>query len=173
MTIKLGILICATALIFCQSCRMLDVLAGSESAGTVEALWADVPPVDGAKKADLAIPLVSRLIIRTFTQGKVNFIAYTTPRSAAEIQSIYANDRMRAAGWTPSNGCVADAESGPSQGAVCVFIREKDSKENGLAIVVAEDPEKKETHIFYARFEIESEKKDPNSEAGRRARQAN
>jgi hypothetical protein len=134
---------------------MAEALAGGERAGTVDQLWSDIPPVSGARKADLAIPLGARLIIRAMMQGRVNFIAFTTDRSAQEVQDFYSKERMAASGWTAADaGCVGDSDEQPSQGAVCFFIRPNDNRENGLAIVVAEDSEKGETHIFYARFDI-------------------
>ncbi len=133
---------------------MAEALAGGERAGTVDQLWSDIPPIPGSKKADLAIPLGARLIIRAMTQGRVNVIAVTTDRSAQEVQDFYSKERMAANGWiTGEAGCVGDSDEQPSQGAVCFFIRPNDSRENGLAIVIAEDPEKGETHIFYARFD--------------------
>ena len=154
MRSKAALLFFVSILLLFQSCRMVDVLAGGERAGTVDNLWPDVPAIAGAKKTDLAIPLATRLIIRTIMQGKINFIAYTTDRSASEVQQYYSKERMKAAGWDAAEaGCVGDMESGPEQGGVCIFIRPKDLRENALAIVIAEDPEMGETHIFYARID--------------------
>src|SRR5262245_43289521 len=46
------------------SCKLGERLAGDKNAGTVSALWPDVPPFSGATKADLEIPLGVRLLIR-------------------------------------------------------------------------------------------------------------
>ena len=156
MKYKIAVFLILVTVPFIQSCRMAEVLAGGERAGTVDQLWSDIPAVPGAKKADLAIPLAARLIIRTMMQGKVNFIAYTTERTAEELKEFYSVGRMKAAGWTAhETGCVGDSGDAASQGAVCLFVRPNDAKENGLAIIVAEDREKRETHIFYARFDLE------------------
>ena len=145
----------AAALLMGSSCRMAEVLAGNERAGTVDQLWADVPPIDGAKKADLAIPLAARLIIRAMMAGKLNFIAFTTDRTAEQVQAFYSKARMSSAGWTAAEqGCVGDTESEDAQGGVCFFVRKSGVKEEGLAIIVAEDPEKRETHVFYARIDV-------------------
>ena len=72
------ILLIAVAL----SCRFAESLAGDPKAGTVSTLWSDVPPLAGATKADLEIPLGARLAIRAVMQGKINFIAFTTDQSA-------------------------------------------------------------------------------------------
>ena len=46
------------------SCRFTEILTGDPKAGTVSSLWPDVPPLGGATKADLEIPLGARLAIR-------------------------------------------------------------------------------------------------------------
>lgn len=150
--------ILAVALAFSSSCRMVEVLAGGERAGTVDALWPDVPAVDGAKKADLAIPLGARLAIRAMMQGKVSFISYTSGQSARSVENYYTNERMRSAGWTPAEqGCVGDKEENDGPGVACFFSKKAAGKEEGLAIIVAEDEKTKETHIFYARIDITPE----------------
>lgn len=159
---KLAFFCCVIALALFSSCRMVETLAGNESAGTVDNLWADVPEFAGAEKADLAIPLGARLIIRTAMQGKVNFIAFTTNYSSEDVQGFYAKDRMEAEGWTiAEKGCIGDKdESSKSTGAVCLFERRDGGKEEGLAIIVAEDTETRKTNIFYVRIDTTPEKKE-------------
>ena len=138
------------------SCRLVENLAGGPKAGTVSSLWPDVPPLAGATKADLEIPLGARLAIRAMMQGKINFIAFTTDQSAPDVQAFYSNDRMKAAGWTPSEkGCIGDTnEDKDNQGAVCLYKRKDGKKEEGLAIILAQDEKTKKTEIFYARIEM-------------------
>jgi hypothetical protein len=137
------------------SCRLVENLGGGPKAGTVSSLWPDVPPLAGATKADLEIPLGARLVIRAMTQGKVNFIAFTTDQSASDVQAFYSNERMKTAGWTPNDkGCIGDTEDQKSQGAVCFFKRKDGPREEGLAIVLAQDEKTKKTEIFYARIEL-------------------
>ena len=137
------------------SCRFVESLGGNPKAGTVSSLWPDVPPLAGATKADLEIPLGARLAIRAMMQGKINFIAFTTDQSAQDVQNFYSNERMKAAGWTPSDkGCVGDTEDQKSQGAVCLFKRKDGKKEEGLAIVLGQDEKTKKTEIFYVRIEL-------------------
>ena len=145
------ILIAAVAL----SCRFAESLTGDPKAGTVSSLWPDVPPLAGATKADLEIPLGARLAIRALMQGKINFIAFTTDRSATEVQAFYSKERMRAAGWTPNEkGCIGDTEDKDNHGAICFFQRKDGNKAEGLAIVVAQDTKTKQTEIFYARIDL-------------------
>jgi hypothetical protein len=137
------------------SCRLAESLTGDPKAGTVSSLWPDVPPLAGATKADLEIPLGARLAIRALMQGKINFIAFTTDQSPQDVQNFYSNDRMRAAGWTPSDkGCVGDTEDKDTHGAVCLYKRNDGKQEEGLAIVLAQDEKTKKTEIFYARIEL-------------------
>ena len=137
------------------SCRLAESLTGDPKAGTVSSLWPDVPPLAGATKADLEIPLGARLAIRALMQGKINFIAFTTDQSAQDVQNFYSNDRMKAAGWTPSEkGCVGDTDDKDTHGAVCFYKRKDGKQEEGLAIIVAQDEKTKKTEIFYARIEL-------------------
>lgn len=137
------------------SCRMVESLTGGEKAGTVNSLWPDVPPFAGATKANLAIPLGMRLILRAAMQGKINFIAFTTTKSAQEVKDFYSPDLMKSAGWTPNEkGCIGDTEDEKSQGAVCLFERHDGTKKEGLAIIMAEDQKTKQTDIFYVRIDV-------------------
>lgn len=146
----------ALALIFgvAISCRLSERLAGDKNAGTVSQLWPDVPPFEGATKADLEIPLGVRLMIRTMAQGKVNFISFRTDKTAQEVKDFYSNDRMKAAGWTPNDkGCTGDTEDSKNHGALCLFSRKDKGKDEALAIIVAQDEKLSETNIFYARID--------------------
>lgn len=137
------------------SCRMVESLTGGEKAGTVSNLWPDVPPFEGATKTDLQIPLGYRLILRAAMQGKINFIAFNTTRSAQEVKDFYSAERMKAAGWTPSDkGCIGDTDDKKNQGAVCTFQRKDGARQEGLAIIVAENEKSKLTDIFYARIDM-------------------
>ena len=138
-----------------MSCRMAESLSGNPRAGTVSSLWPDVPPFAGATKADLEIPLGPRLAMRAMMQGKINFIAFTTGKSADEVKNFYSNDRMKTAGWTPNDkGCIGDSEDEKNQGAICLYGRKDGNKEEGLAIIVAQNEKTKQTEIFYARIDL-------------------
>lgn len=137
------------------SCRLAKNLTGDPSAGTVSSLWPDVPPLAGATKADLEIPLGARLALRAFMQGKLNFIAFTTDQSAADVQAFYTNERMKAAGWTPSDrGCVGDSSDKEAHGLICLYKRKDAKPEEGLAIIVGQDEKTKKTELFYVRIEL-------------------
>ena len=109
MRITNTILVCLLIVMVGGSCRMVETLTGNGKAGTVSALWSDVPSISGATKTDLALPLGARLIIRAAMQGKVSFIAFTTEKSAQEVQDFYTRERMKSAGWVASEqGCIGD-----------------------------------------------------------------
>jgi hypothetical protein len=141
------------------SCKLSERLAGDKNAGTVSQLWPDVPPLEGATKADLEIPLGVRLMIRTMAQGKVNFISFRTNMTAQEVKDFYSNDRMKAAGWLANDkGCMGDTEDTKNHGAMCLFSRKDQGKEEALAIIVAQDEKLPETNIFYARIDTTQRK---------------
>jgi hypothetical protein len=142
---------------------MVDTLTGGAKAGTVNALWPDVPPIAGATKTDLAIPLGARMMIRAAMQGKVNFIAFTTEKSAQDVQDFYTRERMKSAGWIANErGCIGDTEDKNSQGAVCLFNRQDGKKKEGLAIILAQDEKTKLTDIFYARIDLTESEASPS-----------
>lgn len=137
------------------SCKLGERLGGDKNAGTVSTLWPDVPPFQGATKADLEIPLGARLLIRGMMQGKVNFISFRTDKPAQEVKDFYSKDRMKTAGWSADEkGCVGDTEDSKNHGAVCLFERKDGGKHEGLAIIVAQDEKLPETNIFYARIDM-------------------
>ena len=147
----------ALALVFgvAISCKLSERLAGDKNAGTVTELWPDVPPFQGATKAEVEIPLGVRLLIRGMSQGKVNFISFRTDKPAQEVKDFYSNDRMKNAGWSANDkGCTGDTEDGKDHGAMCLFSRKDGGKEEGLAIIVAQDEKLPETNIFYARVDM-------------------
>jgi len=137
------------------SCKLSERLMGDKNAGTVSALWPDVPAFTGATKTDMEIPLGARLLIRTMSQGKLNFIAFRTDKTAQEVKDFYSKDRMKAAGWNADQrGCTGDAEDSKNHGAVCLFERKDGGKDEGLAIIVAQDEKLPDTNIFYARIDL-------------------
>ena len=141
------------------SCKLSERLAGDKNAGTVSQLWPDVPPFQGATKADLEIPLGLRLLIRGMSQGKVNFISFRTDKPAQEVKDFYSVARMKAAGWIANDkGCTGDTDDSKNHGAMCLFSRKDTGKEEALAILVAQDEKLPETNIIYARIDTTNKK---------------
>jgi len=142
------------------SCKLAERLGGDKNAGTVSALWSDVPPFEGATKADLEIPLGARLMLRALSQGNLNFISFRTNKSAQEVKDFYTNERMKTAGWEPHDkGCIGDTEDSQNHGGICLFVKKAAGKEELLAIVIAQDEKLPETNIFYARVDTTQQKK--------------
>jgi len=142
------------------SCKLSEKLAGDKNAGTVSELWSDVPPFQGATKAEIEIPLGMRLLIRGMTQGKVNFISFRTDKPAQEVKDFYSIDRMKAVGWIATDkGCTGDTEDTKNHGAICFFLKKNNGKEEALAIIVAQDEKLPDTNIFYARIDTTNSKK--------------
>jgi hypothetical protein len=155
MRITNTILVCLLLVMVGGSCRMVESLTGNGKAGTVSDLWSDVPPISGASKTDLAMPLGARLMIRAAMQGKVSFIAFNTDKVPQEVEDFYSKERMKSAGWVASEqGCVGDTEDQKDQGAVCFYNRQDGKKKEGLAIVLAQDEKTKKTDIIYARIDL-------------------
>lgn len=157
------VLFLATIMLFTLGCGMLNSWLGlSSSAGTVGELWPDVPPLEGATKADLEIPLVFQLMIRTLAKSGVNYIAFTTPQTPDEVKGFYTAEVMQANGWktvqmdggdASQQGCVADQADAASNGAFCLFSKGEGDNQTLLAIIIAQDEQSKQTSIFYARIE--------------------
>ena len=167
---RIGVFIVVSVLVFsslaCSLSGFLPGAAGSgSSAGTVTDLWPDVPKMDGITTIQQDMPLEFRLMVQTFfaaasgNQGSVNFIAYQTDKTPADVVAYYSTDRMKSAGWdsTEQTGCIADTSSSTptAQGGICLFGKTAKNKTGTLlAIVPSVDSTTKKTDIFFARIEI-------------------
>lgn len=150
-------------LVFSLGCGIVNSMLGlTNSAGSVSELWSDVPPLEGATKADLEMPLAFQLMIRTMTSGGVDYIAFTTPKTPDEIKSYYTAELMQTNGWqtvdmegkeTGEQSCLGDQSDSGNAGAVCLFNKKDGDKETLLAIVIAQDEQKTETNVFYTRID--------------------
>ena len=160
--IMIGVLVLSS--LACSLSGLVSGVAGS-SAGTVSDLWPDVPKMNGMNALKEDVPLEVRLMVQTFfaaasgNQGTVNFIAYNTDQTPAEVVAYYSNERMKTAGWdsTEQTGCIADTSSAtPSgQGAICLFGKtNSDNSGTLLAVVPSVDSTTKKTDIFFARIDI-------------------
>ena len=158
------ILVCMFLLLGALStaCGVLDsvtsAVTGSGGAGTVDNLWSDVPPMQGATKADLGLPTLVQLAIKGVSQGKFEFIAFTTERSGNDVANYYAKEAMKASGWDDDKqpGCTSGMIGSSNQqqgGAFCVFGRKQDGKDIRLIIVALADEKTKKTQLFYARVD--------------------
>ena len=149
-------LILSLTMVVTMACGVLNTLTGGGS-GTAANLWSDVPPLDGATKAKLDLPLAARLVVQAVFQGKLEFISYTTGKTIQDVQAFYTPERMKQSGWTTdSGGCTSGSSTDTSQGSFCFFAKKEESKETGLVIVSAQDEKTKQTQIFYVRIDLTS-----------------
>ncbi len=145
-----------------MGCGMLNSLFNTTSgAGTVSNLWSDVPPLQGASKANMEMPLAFRLMIQATFRGGIDYIAYTTSQSPDDVRNFYSAERMKSDGWQATDlgggqgsqqSCVGDQQGAGSGGELCLFAKQDGNKEIVLAIVVAEDAQTKHADVFYARI---------------------
>lgn len=156
------VLFWVSMMLFTLGCGMINSLLGlNQSAGTVSELWPDVPPLEGATKANLEVPLAFQLMIRAMTSSGVDYIAFTTPKSPDEVKSFYTTETMQANGWQAvdmegnqanQQSCVGNQEGQGNAGALCLFSKKEGDKDTLLAIIVAQDEQSKQTNVFYARI---------------------
>lgn len=161
--IVIGVLVLTS--LACSLSSVVSGVTGAGSAGTVSDLWPDVPKMSGMDVSKDAIPLEVKVMVQTFlagasgNQGSVNFVAYTTDHSLADVIAYYSDDRMKSAGWdsTDLSGCIADTTSAtPSvQGGICLFGKTNpDNSGTLLAIVPSTNTTTNKTDIFFARIDI-------------------
>src|SRR5512136_282956 len=87
-----------------MGCGMLNSLFNTTStAGTVSSLWSDVPPLQGATKTNLEMPLAFRLMIQATFRGGIDYVAYTASQTPDEVRNFYSAERMKADGWQPAD----------------------------------------------------------------------
>ena len=144
----------ALAMMMTMACGAISNLIGGGTAGTVNDLWADVPPMDGRTKANLQLPLAAQIGLNAALQGKFNFIAFTTKKLPTDAQAFYTKDRMRAAGWAAdSPGCSLSTSQGVTNGGICIFTKTQGNKNIALAVFMAKEDATKDLQLFFARVE--------------------
>jgi len=147
------VLFFTAAMLVLSGCGIL----GGSNAGTVDALWSDVPQMDGLTKAKIDLPLAARLVIQSAFQGRFDFIAYTTAKAPGDVPAFYTKERMAATGWkNDAGGCLGNSSGSASsaQGSLCLFNKKEGAKEFGLAIVINQDEKTKQTQVFFVRVDM-------------------
>jgi hypothetical protein len=147
------------ALLFAMGCGAVTSLLNlGSTAGTVSELWSDVPKMDGLVKANLEMPVAANLMIKSFSQGKVAFIAYTTDQGPLAVRDYYSAERMTGAGWNATDmpGCMDSGTEG-EVGVFCMFGRDVAGKQEALAIIASTDGGAGKTQLFFARIDTTSE----------------
>lgn len=143
-----------------------NLVGGGKNSGTVTQLWSDIPPMDGLEKANLDLPLPARLAIQGLVksgskgEGNLDFISFTTTKSASDIASFYTMDKMTAAGWTlqDQSGCQDISSDTSSTAGICFFGKENQSDHTGsyLVIFITQDSKTKQTQVFFLRIDAKN-----------------
>ncbi len=163
----LGFLLIAGALGCGITDTVISNVVGGSMGNTVANLWADVPPLQGAQKQSLDLPVTAQLAIQGMLKASAassevgldsfDWIAFTTNQTPQQVATFYNQDRMTSAGWNLKDapGCTAGADAS-SGGGFCMFGKGKGSaSEKGslLFIVLAQDDKTKQTQVFYVRLD--------------------
>jgi hypothetical protein len=156
---------------FVMSCGIVQrfMPGGNEGLSRTNALWPDVPKMDGLAASDLEMPFMVKLFMRTMlnnlyrlnkegedkTPVEGDWIVFSTSSSPADVQQFYTNERMTSFGnWEPSkNSTCFDGSDKGYPGIACVFEKIADGKQIELLILAGHDDEKKTTNVFYLRLE--------------------
>lgn len=138
------------------------------NAGTVANLWPDVPPIDGATKSNLDLPLSMKVVVQGFMRAsasngnvsldKFDFIAFKSNKTADQIAAVYTKEKMAGLGWnnTDTPGCAAGAAvaGAAAGGGICVFGKQAaDGSGSGLIIAIVREDATKDADVWYVRFE--------------------
>jgi hypothetical protein len=147
--------------------RVGEAIGIGGNAGTVAALWPDVPPMEGATKQDLDLPFAMKAVIQGMMRAsasqsnvqldRFDFIAYKTAKTPDDISAFYTKQRMTAAGWNSGDtpGCIAGgATAGAAAGGGFCFFGKQPTAGSGDALIIAmaRDEKATATDIWYVRF---------------------
>jgi len=149
------------------SCGLTSGISGlvnGSKTSSVEALWPDVPAMDGMSKASLDLPLAAKLAIQGFIksssqgEGSVDFISFTSTKTVTDLTDFYTITRMSDAGWKlqDQSGCSGD-QSGTTAGAVCFFGKTtSDNSGSFLVIFAGNDSKTSQLQIFFMRVDVKN-----------------
>jgi hypothetical protein len=154
----------AVIVILTLSCGLtsgISGLVGGNKTTTVNDLWSDVPRMDGMTKVDMELPLPAKLAIQGFIkssskgEGSLDFIAFTTPQSVADVTNFYSTTKMEEAGWTlPDQPGCSGEQSAAAGGAVCFYGKQNpDNTGSFLVIFAGEDSKSNQTQVFFMRVD--------------------
>jgi hypothetical protein len=167
----LGIILLTLAVLSCSGLIERFTGTGVDDLSRTGDLWPDAPRIDGLEHSDMEMPLGVKLIVRAAlnnlwrlnkegedkTHATGDWVAFSTAKTPAEIQSFYTNDRMTSFGsWEASkkSTCVDGSDKG-WPGIFCVYTKKANGKDVGLLIVAGADEETKRTNVFYLRVEAD------------------
>jgi hypothetical protein len=157
-----------------SACDIAGRLLPGGNSRKVGELWSDVPAMPGLSKASTDMPIPVRLAVQAYFQaagegtGSIDFIAFTTSQTPADVQAFYTRERMVAAGWngTDAPGCVADPSGTMPGGAVCIFGKQSaGGATTMLAVVTSVDDKAKLSNVYFSRIDLKA-KPTPKPSSG-------
>ncbi|HTX80444.1 MAG TPA: hypothetical protein VMC62_12275 [Longilinea sp.] len=174
--IPVAVLFIALTTLACGLSSVSNLVGGNAS--SVSSMWSDVPVMNGLSKSDLNLPLEAKVLIQGYIaaasqgQGNIDFIAYTTGQTSADVTDYYTVDRMTQAGWAGSDqpGCTSydmgtstSDSSSNTNGALCFFAKDEGNNKGALlAILATPDSDKAgQTDVFFARIEVNNIQSTP------------
>lgn len=138
---------------------------GGGSSSNVNNLWADVPGLPQAERANIKLPLPLRLIMEAMVKAsasdsnvdleKFDVVGYTTDMTPNEVTEYYSQERMAEAGWNVDEqpGCLTGGDAAGVSGGMCLYGKEEDARQSLLVILPAADEDSGKTQVFYVRFD--------------------
>ena len=151
----------AFTMVLTLGCGMAGGLVESMTGGgggSGRELWSDVPKMDGLDRSEEGLPLTARLAVQAMFQGDIDYLAFNTPQTPADVQAFYTAERMGSAGWQSDElGCIGEGVEGmdmTGMGAVCYFTKQEGDKNWVLAIIAAPHEGTNNTDVFFARIDI-------------------
>lgn len=165
------------------ACGLINTVTNSVTGGgnykQADSMWSDVPLMDGLTPnpvADLpaGVKLIMQLVLGNLgrlnpqgqdqSTGSIDWLAYNSSGTPADVSNFYTTDRMTAAGWdqTDSSGCQNASSSGTGQGDVfCVFGKQSNATQTFVAIIATQDASTQKTSVFFLRLEAAADTPTP------------
>lgn len=135
--------------------------AGGDDAMTaIDALWSDVPPMDGMTASrQFGMPVWLKTLASPVMDGMLKELGAShwewtgftlNGQRPADVQAFYTPERMARSGWRQSSAaCVPMTD----KGVLCSFMKEAAGRTTGLIVLAATDDQQKETSVFFLRAE--------------------
>ena len=162
----------ALVLMGALGCSIVDTVlsntVGGSKGNSIASLWTDVPPLQGAQKLSLDLPVTMQVAIQAMIKAsasssdvqldKFDWIGYSTTQTPDQIKAYYSMQRMNAAGWNSKDqpGCDVATDSNGISGGFCLFVKGTGTatdRGSVLFIVLAPDDQTKQTQVYYVRLD--------------------
>ena len=156
-----------------MSCGLVDrfTTGGVEKLQRAEALWPDVPQMDGLEHSDLELPMTGKLLIkwaldnmwRLNKEGEDtapvsgDWVVFSSANQPADVQAYYTTERMTSFGNWEANKkmtCIDGKDKG-WPGILCAYQKKDGTKDVGLLIFAGKDEKSQKTNVFFLRLEGE------------------